>query len=116
MLLFLSLVSTTEGADTNTVEEVVSLLDSIAAKIAKEGEAEVKAFEEYTDWCTEITRNKGFEIKTSISNKAKLEAEIGKKAGDAEASSSKLEELSRSITTGEKHLAVAAIIRKICYN
>ena len=34
----------------------------------------------------------GFEIKISTSNKAKLEAEIGKKAGDAEASNSKIEE------------------------
>merc|ERR1712113_1015060 len=30
-----------------------------------EGEAEEKAFQEYSDWCTETTRNKGFEIKTA---------------------------------------------------
>ena len=54
----------------------------------------------------------GFEIKISTSNKAKLEAEIGKKAGDAEASSSKIEELSGSIATGEKDLSDATTIRK----
>ena len=63
-----------------------------------------------------LFQKQALRLKTGLSNKAKLEAEIGKKAGDAEASSSKLEELSRSIATGEKHLAVATIIRKICYN
>ena len=51
-----------------------------------------------TDWCTEITRNKSFE---ATSNKAKLEAEIAKRAGDAEASTSKIEDLSESIATGQ---------------
>ena len=100
------------SADTNPVAKVVSLLDSLAAKIMKEGEAEEKAFQEYSGWCTEATRNKGFEIKTAKTNKAKLEAEISKTAGHAEASSSKIEELSGSIATGEKDPADATTIRK----
>ena len=66
VLFLLSLVSATKGADTNPVEKVVSLLDMLAAKIMKEGEAEEKAFQEYSDWCEEIPRNKGFEIKTDF--------------------------------------------------
>ena len=74
----------------------------LCAKITQEVEAESKAFEEYTDWCTEMTRKKGFEIKTGTTNKAKLEARISKKAGDAEALISKTEELPGSIATGER--------------
>ena len=63
MLLFLHLVSATEGADTNSLEKIASLLDSLAAKITTEGETGEKAFEEYSNWCIETIRSKGFEIK-----------------------------------------------------
>ena len=44
--------------NTNPAGKVLSLLVSLAAKIIKEGEAEEKAFQEYSDWCTETTRNR----------------------------------------------------------
>ena len=59
------------------------MLNSLAAKITKEGETEDKSFQEYTDWCTE-TRSRDLEIKT----------------------------LSGSMATGEKDLADATAIRK----
>ena len=52
----------------------------------KEGAAQEKAFQVFSDWCTETTRSKGFGIQTANSQIAKLEAEIDKQKGDAEAS------------------------------
>ena len=69
-----------------SVEKIIELLDSSAAKIVKEGAAQEKAFQVFSDWCTETTRSKGFGIQTANSQIAKLEAGIDKQKGDAEAS------------------------------
>merc|ERR550532_2562441 len=76
----------------NPLSEVISLLDDLTAKITKEGEAEAKAYKEFFEWCDDFSRNKQFEIKTATAQKEKLEAEIAKQTGAAEASSGKIEE------------------------
>ena len=86
LLVFLSIESTAQNTDANPVEKIIELLDSPAAKIAKEGAAQEKAFQVFSDWCTETTRSKGFGIQTANSQIAKLETEIDKQKGDAEAS------------------------------
>merc|ERR1719197_1596810 len=77
----------------NPLGKVIELLDSLAAKITKEGEEELKAYHEYFEWCEDVTRNKKFEIKTATALKEKLEASISKAASDIEAGTTKIEEL-----------------------
>lgn len=83
------------------LSKVLELLDGLSAKIVQEGEAEEKAFKEFTSWCQDASRNKKFEIRTATDRKAQLEASIGKLHSDAEAASAKIEELAGSIAGDE---------------
>jgi len=95
----------------NPLGKVVELLDSLAAKIEKEGEAEAKAYKEFFEWCDDAAANKKFEIKTATASKGKLEAAISKSISDAEAATTNIEELAGSIATGEADLKSATTIR-----
>lgn len=109
--LALSAVAAVRDAQ-NPLGEVISLLDNLAAKITKEGETEAAAYVEFVEWCDDASKNKGFEIKTGEATKAKLQATIGKTAGDAEAATAKIEELASSIAGDESDLKSATTIRQ----
>jgi len=114
-LLFATLLATSvvsHKEESNPLGKVIELLDSLAAKITKEGEAEVKAYKEFVEWCDDASKNKGFEIKTATAKKAELEAAITKNAGDIEAATAKIEELAGSIATGEADMKSAKAIRE----
>merc|ERR1719171_980575 len=98
-------------AKANPLGKVIELLDSLAAKITKEGEEELKAYNEYFEWCEDVTRNKQFEIKTATALKEKLEATISKATSDIEAGTTKIEELAAAIASGESDLKDATLIR-----
>merc|ERR1719171_683812 len=97
---------------TNPLGKVIELLDSLAAKITKEGEEELKAYNEYFEWCEDVTRNKKFEIKMATALKGKLEATISKATSDIEAGATKIEELAAAIASGESDLKDATLIRE----
>jgi cell division protein FtsB len=91
---------------------VIALMDSLAAKVTKEGEAEAKAYQEYFEWCDDASKNFGFDIKDATNKKDKLEAMIAKSADDSEASAGKIEELAASIATAEGEARDATLIRE----
>jgi len=95
----------------NPLGQVISLLDSLSSKVTAEGEAEAKAYAEFSDWCRNAAQNSGFDIKTATAAKAKFEASIAKLAGDIEASDSKIENLAASITSAGQDLKSATEIR-----
>merc|ERR1711972_1161117 len=76
------------------------------------GEAEGKAYADFVEWCDDFSRNKRFEIKTATSTKEKLEAEIEKQTGNADASAAKIEDLAANIAKDEAELKDATVIRK----
>mmetsp|Transcript_95044 Transcript_95044/g.220619 ORF Transcript_95044/g.220619 Transcript_95044/m.220619 type:complete len:707 (-) Transcript_95044:142-2262(-) len=98
-------------AETNPLAKVLELMDTLTAKITKEGEAEAKAYKEFFDWCDDTASSKKFEIKTATAKKEKLEALISEKAADISASDSKIKELVASIATAETDLKNAATVR-----
>merc|ERR1719333_1363396 len=97
------MASATQDAS-NPLGKVIELMDSLAAKITAEGEAEAKAFKEYFAWCDDASANLHNEIKTGTKNQEDLEAAISKATADIEASTAKIEELSASISADEKEL------------
>jgi len=101
------------GATANPLGKVIELLDSLAAKISAEGEAETKAYEEFVAWCEDAAANKGFEIKTATTKKGELEAAIGKNAGNIEASTAKIEELTGTIAKDDADLKAASAEREL---
>jgi len=96
----------------NPVAKVMDLLTDLEAKITKEGEAELKAFKEYTKWCEDTTAELGFEIKTATSQKAEAEAALAKCTSEEEVAETKIGELAASIATAEKDLSNATGIRE----
>ncbi|CAK0879242.1 unnamed protein product [Prorocentrum cordatum] len=96
----------------NPLGKVLELLDSLYAKVASEGDAEQKAFVEYTNWCDDAASNKRNDIKTSEAKKGDLEASIGKLTSNIAVSEGKIEELVASIATQTKDLTDATAIRK----
>mmetsp|Transcript_15085 Transcript_15085/g.33944 ORF Transcript_15085/g.33944 Transcript_15085/m.33944 type:complete len:698 (-) Transcript_15085:39-2132(-) len=108
----LLLATSASAMQANPVSKVVDLLTDLQAKITKEGEAELKAFEEYTKWCDDTTQELGFEIKTASSQKAEAEAELAKCTSQEEVAETKIGELAASIATAEKDLSNATSIRE----
>jgi len=113
MLLTLVLVAFVPAlaGQTNPLSKVIDLLDSLSAKITKEGEVEAKAFKDYFEWCDDASKNLNFEIKTAESDKAKLEAKISEAGADSDAAATKIDELAASIASGEADLKNATGIR-----
>jgi hypothetical protein len=96
----------------NPLGTVLSLMNSLTAKITAEGEAEAKAYKEYVEWCDDASSNVKFEIKTATSKKEELEATIVKATTDAGASASKVEDLAASIAADERELTEAKGVRE----
>jgi len=69
---------------------VISLMDELAAKIAKEGESEVKAYGEFVEWCDDMASSCRQAIATYT---GKLETKISELSEEAEYCSSKIEDL-----------------------
>merc|ERR1719414_2535731 len=96
----------------NPLGTVIELLDSLAAKVTADGEAEEKAFHEYTEWCDDTTKTQQNEIKNAQTKQAELEAAIAKATSDAEASAGKIEDLAGKIATAEGELKDATLVRE----
>jgi hypothetical protein len=98
-------------AATNPVTKVVQLLGDLEAKVTAEGVAEEKAFQTFSAWCTDASRNTGFQIKTATSDKEALEATIVKATNDVGVATSKISDLASAIQSDEADLKAAATIR-----
>merc|ERR1719377_333647 len=58
------------------VQKVVELLDECKAKVQKDLDAEAKAMEEYTAFCDDELKDKGYAIETAASSIGDLSATI----------------------------------------
>jgi chromosome segregation ATPase len=112
MLLVLSAAAAavSHAAQVNPLEQVISLMDELAAKIAKEGESEVKAYGEFVEWCDDMASSGRQAIATYTAKKGKLEAKISELSEEAESCSSKIEDLAASISANERDLTDATAI------
>jgi len=109
LLVLLAGVSAEQGSPLGKVFE---LINSLEAKIVKEGEAEGKAFKEFFEWCDSESQNLNNEIKTGKKSQAKLSARIDEKASDIEVGTAKIEELAAALSTNEGELKGATAIRE----
>jgi len=110
LLVFCAVASTCHA--TSPLSKVLDLMAELTAKITKEGEAEAKAYKEYFDWCDDMARNAGFEIKTAEAKKEKLEAQIGELASSITTSTTKIDELVASIAADDAELKDATTVRE----
>jgi len=108
----LVLATVAVAAASNPMSMVLDLMDDTTAKIKADGEKEAKAYKEYFEWCDDVAKNTGFEIKTAASAKEKLEANIGKLTSDISVGTSKIEDLTAAIASAETELAEATAVRE----
>jgi len=99
-------------AAVSPIEKTIELLESLQAKIVKEGEAEAKLYEEFTSFCNDESKETQFEIKTAKADVERAEAAIADETAKIGVAETKIEELSTSIATAEKDLASATEIRE----
>jgi len=96
---------------TNPLGKVFELLKAEADKIAADGEVAAKAYQEYFEWCDDVSKNTQNEIKSATALREKLESKIAKFASDIEVSGSKIEDLAAAISKDEKELKRATEVR-----
>merc|ERR1719351_442733 len=113
LLVFSAVTSTCTGEQiqTSPLSKVLDLMAELTAKIVKEGEAEAKAYKEYFDWCDDMSKNAGFEIKTAEAKKEKLESKIGELTSSITVSTSKIDELVAAIAADDTELKDATAVR-----
>jgi hypothetical protein len=99
-------------AAVSPIEKTIELLESLQAKIVKEGETEAKLYDEFTSYCNDESKETQFEIKTAKSDVERAEAAIADETAKIGVAETKIEELSTSIATAEKDLASATEIRE----
>jgi len=96
----------------NPMGSVSQLLNELAAKITKDGEAEAKAYQEYVEWCDDTSKNTAFAIVTAQKEKARLDASIAELSSSIATSGSKVDGLAGSIAAGEAELKDATTIHE----
>jgi len=115
MLMFSALgsISHVRGEQilSSPLSKVLDLMSELTAKIVKEGEAEAAAYKEYFNWCDDMAKNAGFEIKTAAAKKEKLEATIGELTSSISVSTSKIDELAAAIAADDAELKDATTVR-----
>jgi len=108
----LSLFVAACAGESSPVAKVVELLASLEGKVTAEGVEAKKAYEEFSEWCGDRSKNLNFEIQTGKSDVAELKASIALEQALQSRLSAKIEELGGSIGTGTADLQAASEIRK----
>merc|ERR1719253_1365409 len=91
--------------------QVVALLTDLSAKVVKEGEAAQAAYEEYFEWCDDVSKDKTNDITSLTAQKGKIEATIEELSSTIDVSDAKIKELVAAISANGKDLAAATKIR-----
>jgi len=115
LLAFSSVASTVyatnEKTQTSPLSKVLDLVTELTNKIVQAGEAEAKAYQEYSNWCDDTAKNAGFEIKTAEAKKEKLEAMIDEFTSTITVSTSKIGELVAAVAADDSQLKDATAVR-----
>jgi len=112
-VLVATLLTGAAAADTQAdpIGQVVALLADLSAKVVKEGEAAQGAYEEYFNWCDDVTKDKFNDLSTLNAQKGKLEATIEELTSTIDVSDAKVKALVAAIAANGKDLAAATKIR-----
>ena len=108
----LVLVTTTQSAEVNPIGKVLQMISDLEAKVMDEGEKAQKLYSEFAEFCEDKSRDLGFSIKTNKGEIANLKATIEEMTATIGATTSKIDDLSSSISTDEADLKAATGIRE----
>jgi len=94
----------------NPIEQVLTMISDLQAKVISEGEGSHKVFAEFSEWCEDEARELGFSIKTAKSEIANLEATIAKESANIEVLNTKIEDVAAELSSDEADLKAASEI------
>merc|ERR1719169_177530 len=101
------------GADAvSPVQKVVELLDECKAKVQKDLDAEAKAMEEYTTFCDDELKDKGYAIETAGRTIGDLTATIDSSTANIGELSDEIATLGTTNAAKSKELADATKVRE----
>merc|ERR1719324_2143612 len=116
MLIWLCLAQTAIAAATvaagSAIQKVVELLDECKAKVQKDLDAETKAMEEYTAFCDDELKDKGYAIETAGRMIGDLTATIDSSTANIGELSDEIATLGTTIAAKSKELADATKVRE----
>merc|ERR1719473_2518760 len=101
-----------DAQTTNPVSKVLEMLSDLQAKIIAEGKDAQKAYDEFSEFCEDRSKELGFSIKTGKAEVASLKAVILESTTCVEAAGEKIEKLSSGIATDEADAKAATEIRE----
>jgi len=105
------LVAGAAASQVSPIEQVLTMLGDLSAKIIGEGNDAQKVYDEFSEFCEDRSRNLGFEIKTGKAEVQELEASIANDAATMENLNAKIEELASGISVDEADHKAASEIR-----
>jgi len=97
--------------EADPIGQVISLLGDLSAKVAKDGEDQQKAYEEYFEWCDDVSKEKQNEITAATAQKGKLEAAIDELVAEVSVCDSEIAELVAAVSENGKDLDAATKLR-----
>merc|ERR1719355_401598 len=106
LLVFL-IVPLAAGASVDPIAKVLQMIGELQQKIIKDGETAQKTYAEFAEWCEDEAKNLRFEIKTAKAEVEELKAMSEKAASDIEDETTKIEELSSTISSDEADVKAA---------
>jgi len=110
ILVLLCLVQTASAG--SAIQKVVELLDECKAKVQKDLDAETKAMEEYTAFCDDELKDKGYAIETAGRMIGDLTATIDSSTANIGELSDEIATLGTTIAAKSKELADATKVRE----
>merc|ERR1719261_2106530 len=108
-VIFLALAC--PAACVSPVQKVIELLDECKAKVAKDLAAEAEMMEEYTTFCDDELKEKGYAIETSKREMGDLSATIEDSKATIIEKTDEISTLGTTIAAKEKELAAATEVR-----
>jgi hypothetical protein len=93
------------------IEKVLQLLGDLEAKIVKDGEAQQKIYEEFTDHCSDTSKELQFAIKTGKSDAERFSAAAADATAEIQGLEAKIGDLGSSVASNEQDLKQATEIR-----
>jgi len=109
--VMLAVVAGAKADNVDPIQKVLQMLGGLETKIIGEGNDAQKVYDEFSEFCSDRSRNVGFEIKTGKGEVADLSARIENEKATQSSLSAKIEELSAAIATDTADLKAATDIR-----
>jgi len=100
------------AAGVTPIQKVLQMMDELKAKAQEEKEAEIATFNEFTRFCKDTIREKGYAVKDATAAIEKLEADIAKYDSDVMVLGEELKKLGARIDTASYEKAEATETRE----